>query len=166
GARTLGVEPARNIAALARERGIETVNRFFNGAVGRELRQDVGGARAVIANNVLAHVDDPIDFLSGCRELVTDDGLVVVEVPYAGDMLERVEFDTIYHEHLCYFAVGPLARLAERAGLRIVRVERFAIHGGSMRVYFARGRGDEPEIDELRRREDQTGLTTLEAWQE
>src|SRR5262245_8641462 len=139
GLRTLGVEPARNIAAMARARGIETVSRFFDWQVGRELAASYGKARAVVANNVLAHVDDPRSFLAGCAELIADDGRIVVEVPYAGDLLARCEYDTIYHEHLCYFTIGPLARIGEGAGLAVARVDRLPVHGGSIRVWFRRG---------------------------
>ncbi len=135
--RTLGIEPAGNIARLARDAGIETVNRFFDLACAREMRSAYGSARAVIANNVLAHVDDTLGFLQGCRELVADDGLVIVEVPYLRELVNRLEYDTIYHEHLCYFSVTALASLYRRAGLRIVRVDEVAVHGGSLRVYAA-----------------------------
>jgi SAM-dependent methyltransferase len=138
GVRTLGIEPARNIAAEATASGIDTVNEFFTRELGARLRAERGAARVVVANNVLAHVDDPADLLAGCRELLADDGMIVVEVPYVGDMLDRVEYDTIYHEHLSYFAIAPLLRLAERVGLRIVRIDRVAVHGGSLRVYFSR----------------------------
>ncbi len=137
GVRTLGIEPASNIARLAQANGVETVNRFFDRACGREMRGSYGPARAVIANNVLAHVDDTLGFLQGCRELVADDGLVIVEAPYLRELIDRLEYDTIYHEHLCYFSVTALASLYQRAGLRIVRVDEVAVHGGSLRVYAA-----------------------------
>lgn len=137
GARVLGVEPAANIAALARDRGIPTVVEFFGGGIGPRLRQEHGAARAVIGNNVLAHVDDPVAFLADARALVAEDGLVIVEVPYLREMLDRLEYDTIYHEHLCYFSVAALTRIAERAGLSVVRVDRVPVHGGSIRVYAA-----------------------------
>jgi hypothetical protein len=135
GVRTLGIEPARNIAAIARGRGIETVEHFFDRDVAERVRTSHGPARAVIANNVLAHVDDTLGFLRSCRALVRDDGIVVVEVPYVREMLERLEYDTVYHEHLCYFSVGSLLRLFGEAGLRVIRVDRVPVHGGSVRVY-------------------------------
>jgi hypothetical protein len=164
GVRVLGVEPARNIAALARDRGIDTVNRFFDGSLARDLRAGHGPARAVVANNVLAHVDDPIDFLAGCRELIADDGLVMIEVPYAREMLERLEYDTVYHEHLCYFAVAPLSRMAAAVGLRIARIDEVSVHGGSIRVYFGRGAGDAPGITARIHAEAEAGVTRLDAW--
>ena len=135
GIRTLGVEPAENIAELARSRGIETVARFFDENTALEIREEYGLAKAVIANNVLAHVDETRDFLLGCTRLLDPDGLVVVEVPYLRDLVERLEYDTIYHEHLCYFSVRALQILFASVGLSIVQVEHQPVHGGSLRVY-------------------------------
>lgn len=140
GVRLLGVEPAVNIAAMAVERGIPTEVTFFSGAEGARLRATHGPASAIIGNNVLAHVNDPVDFLSGAATWIADDGRVIVEVPYLGEMLDRVEYDTIYHEHLSYFSVTALLTLAERAGLRVVRVDRVPVHGGSIRTWFAPAR--------------------------
>jgi hypothetical protein len=135
GIRTLGVEPARNLAEVARANGIETVDHFFSSATARAVRESYGTAKAVIANNVLAHVDDTHDFLCGARHLLAGDGLLVFEVPYVAELLERLEYDTIYHEHLCYFSVMALRKLCEGAGLGIVRIDRVPVHGGSLRVY-------------------------------
>lgn len=170
--RTLGVEPARNIAALARASGVDTVEEFFGLATAREVRAQHGAARAVIGNNVLAHVDDPRDFLAGAAELVADDGLVVTEVPYLGEMVDRLEYDTIYHEHLCYFSVTALLRLAEAAGLRIARVERYGVHGGTIRVYYAPARtrpdhaGPVLAMAEAEARAGLTGLPRFERFRE
>ena len=138
GVRTLGIEPARNIAELARSRGIETLPEFFNGETARQVRAEWGPARAVIGNNVLAHVDDTQDFLRGCRDLLTEDGLVVIEVPYLGEFLDRLEYDTVYHEHLCYFSVTALLHLCDAVGLSIVRIDKVPVHGGSLRMYAGR----------------------------
>jgi SAM-dependent methyltransferase len=162
GMRTLGVEPASNIAAIAREAGVPTVEEFFGLEVAAAVRRESGAATAVIANNVLAHVDDPRDFLSGCRELLADDGRVIVEVPYLRDLLERLEYDTIYHEHLCYFSVTALMYLFSAAGLSIDRVQRIPVHGGSLRVYASRAeqRTDHaPEALKMADEETVRGLT-------
>jgi len=135
GVRTLGIEPATNIAEMARADGIHTVDCFFSGPAARRIRETHGPARAVIANNVLAHVDDPQDFLAGCKALLAEQGRVVIEVPYVRDLLERLEYDTIYHEHLCYFSVSTLVRLCDAVGLSIVRMEHVPVHGGSLRMY-------------------------------
>lgn len=139
GVKALGIEPARNIAELARERGIDTICRFFDENVGREVRVERGAAAAAVANNVLAHVDDTRGFLAGMRELVAPDGMVVVEAPYLDELLERLEYDTVYHEHLCYFSVAALAHLYREAGLSIVRIDRVPVHGGSLRIHARPG---------------------------
>ena len=138
GVRTLGVEPATNIAEIARGRGIETVNRFFDRETAADVRDSYGNAKAVIGNNVFAHVDDSRGFLRGCRDLLADDGLVIIEAPYLREMIERLEYDTVYHEHLCYFSVTALRTLCESAGLSLVAVDRVPVHGGSIRMYAGR----------------------------
>ncbi len=135
GVSTLGIEPAANIAQMACANGITTINRFFNSAIALEMRNSYGAAKIVIANNVLAHVDDPLDFLYGCRELIAKDGLIVIEVPYLRNLIEGLEYDTIYHEHLCYFSINTLCRLVDAVGLVICRVDHVSVHGGSVRIY-------------------------------
>jgi hypothetical protein len=167
GVRVLGVEPAGNIAALAVERGIPTENVFFDRDVGQRLRQRHGPARAVIGNNVLAHVDDPGGFLSGATSLLDTGGLVIVEVPYLGEMLERTEYDTIYHEHLCYFSITALLRLCEAAGLVVVRIDHVPVHGGSLRVYAGRQEdhpGHDAAVLRLGEAERAAGITSLAGW--
>jgi C-methyltransferase C-terminal domain/Putative zinc binding domain/Methyltransferase domain len=135
GAKTLGIEPAENIAEIARANGIETVNHFFNSMTASRILNSHGPARAIIANNVLAHVDDTGDFLGGCKELLDRNGLLVIEVPYVRDLIQQLEYDTIYHEHLCYFSVSALLRLCGAAGLSIIRIDHVSVHGGSLRMY-------------------------------
>jgi hypothetical protein len=101
----------------------------------QKVRAEHGAARALMGNNVLAHVDDPVGFLQGAAEIISGDGAVVIEAPYLGHLLERVEYDTVYHEHLSYFSVTALARMFERAGLRLARIDRVKVHGGSIRLY-------------------------------
>ena len=137
GVRVLGVEPARNIAELARERGVPTVAEFFDLELAKGLRDEHGPALAVIANNVLAHVDHTVDFLRGAAALLAEAGRVVTEFPYLRPMIEGLEYDTVYHEHLCYFSVLPLLRMFENAGLTIQRIDPMDVHGGSLRVWSA-----------------------------
>ncbi len=167
GVRTLGVEPASNIAAIARAHGIETVGDFFDHRTGERLRAEHGPARAVFGNNVLAHVDDTQDFLRGAKALI-EDGLIIIEVPYARTMLERLEYDTVYHEHLCYFSVTTLEALCRSVGLTLVRVDEVPVHGGSIRMYAGR-----PEhhpaiganVQDMMDDERAIGLASLERWQ-
>lgn len=139
----LGVEPAGNIAAAAREAGIRTEAVFFGADVAQRLVADYGRADVVHANNVLAHVPDLRGFVRGLRALLKDEGVISIEVPYLKDLLDHVEFDTIYHEHLCYLSLTALRRLFASEGLRIAGVERLAIHGGSLRVFAVRGEAAE-----------------------
>jgi hypothetical protein len=168
GAKTLGVEPATNIAEMASADGVETVTLFFNSSVAREIREEHGRAKAVIANNVLAHVDDTRDFLLGCRELLDEGGLAVVEVPYVLDLIERLEYDTIYHEHLCYFSVSTLARLCDAVGLSIQRMDHVPVHGGSLRMYAAARqdqKGHSNEVLAWLERESCLGLTDISLYE-
>ncbi len=167
GVKTLGIEPARNLAEIARAKGIATIDRFFESEVGKCVRGSHGPARAVIANNVLAHVDETRDFLCGARELIADDGLVIMEVPYLRDLVNRLEYDTIYHEHLCYFSATTLARLCEAADLSLVRVDYVPVHGGSLRMYAGRREyhpSHTPAVMELLEQERREGLTSRERY--
>jgi SAM-dependent methyltransferase len=150
GMRVLGIEPARNVAKVAEERGIPTVTEFFGRALALQLREAGDTADVLHAHNVLAHVADPNDVVGGMAVALRPGGVIVVEVPYVRDLLERVEFDTIYHEHLCYFSLSALDRLFERHRLRIAGVERIPVHGGSLRLFVERA--DSPGEDPWRAR--------------
>ncbi len=141
GVPVLGIEPAANVARVAREeRGVPTLCEFFGEPLARKLRDEGKRADVIHGNNVLAHVADLNGFVRGLALVLQDTGLAVIEVPYVKDMIDRCEFDTIYHEHLCYFSLTALYHLFGRHGLAIVDVERLPIHGGSLRV-FARREG-------------------------
>ena len=131
----IGVEPATNIAAVALEKDIPTVCDFFSSQLVEKLIEDYGRADVIHANNVLAHVPDLNGVVYGLRRFVKNSGVIIVEVPYVRDMVDGTEFDTVYHEHLCYFSVTALTRLFERHGLVIHDVERLKIHGGSLRIF-------------------------------
>jgi len=137
GVPVLGVEPALNIARVAEERGIRTVAEFFDEALARDLLARHGPADVIHAHNVLAHVADLGGVVRGIRTLLRPAGVAVIEVPYLRDLVERCEFDTIYHEHLCYFSVTALDRLFRRHRLILSEVERVPIHGGSLRLFVA-----------------------------
>lgn len=166
GVRTLGVEPATNVAAMATASGVETVNEFFSLAVARALRASRPAARVVAGNNVLAHVDDPADFLAGCRELLSDDGLITIEVPYVGELLDRLEYDTVYHEHLSYFSIASMLHLCNRVGLRAVRIDHLPVHGGTYRFYLSRSAATHaPDVLAQAEAEARAGVTSLERHQ-
>ncbi len=168
GVKVLGVEPATNIARMANSDGVETVNEFFSSGTAPMIRSQYGSAKAVIGNNVLAHVDDTKDFLLGCKMLLADDGYVITEVPYLREFFEKSEFDTVYHEHLCYFGVNSLIRLCDAAGLAIRRIDEVSVHGGSIRMYAERserGNGHAADVLEMAEREERAGLTRFETFE-
>ncbi len=136
GISVLGIEPAVNIARVAREeRDVETVCDFFSESLAREFRASDRAADVIHAHNVLAHVADLNGFVQGLALALKDDGAAVIEVPYVKDMIDRCEFDTIYHEHLCYFSLTALDNLFRRHGLRVQDVNQTQIHGGSLQIF-------------------------------
>jgi SAM-dependent methyltransferase len=139
GVPVLGIEPAVNIAQVARQRGIETITEFFSRELAVRLAREGRVADVLHANNVLAHVSDLRGVVAGICAVLKPGGVAVIEVPYLRDLLENLEFDTVYHEHLCYFALTPLVTLFASEGLAIVCVERVAVHGGSLRIFAQRG---------------------------
>jgi SAM-dependent methyltransferase len=164
GVPVLGIEPARNVARVAiEERGIPTVVEFFGQALAARLASEGKRADVLHANNVLAHVADLRGFVAGIRELLSEDGVAVLEFPYLGDMIDHCEFDTIYHEHLCYFSLAALDHLFARSGLKAIQVERLAIHGGSLLLQVARAeapRAPDPSVAALLEEETKRGMKT------
>jgi SAM-dependent methyltransferase len=161
GIKTLGVEPATNIAKIARGHGIETINDFFTEKTALDIAE-TRTAKAILATNVFAHVDDLDGFVRGVDVLLEDDGVFVIEVPYLLDLLQKMLFDTIYHEHLSYFALGPLTKLFERFHMRIVNVKRIQSHGGSVRIYVSRSSSEiapNESVERLLGQEKQSGLS-------
>jgi SAM-dependent methyltransferase len=131
----LGIEPAANIAQVAREKGIETWTEFFGLKLAQRLGAERGRADLILGNNVFAHAPDINDFTAGLSELLATGGRTVLEFPYGVELVEKTEFDTIYHEHVFYFTLTPLVPLFRRHGLEIFHVERLPIHGGSLRLH-------------------------------
>jgi hypothetical protein len=131
----LGVEPAANVAEAARAKGIRTVVRFLGPDTGAEIAAEHGRADLVAANNVFAHVPDIRGFAAGLRALVKDSGLVTLEFPHLLRLIERRQYDTIYHEHFSYLTLLTAKRALETAGLRVVDVDELSTHGGSLRVH-------------------------------
>lgn len=137
----LGVEPAVNIAGVAEERGVPTVSEFFGIELAEQLRGRGDVADVIHANNVVAHVADLHGVVKGMSILLKPDGVAVIENHYVKDMIDHVEFDSVYHEHLCYYSATSFRNLFAQHGLTLVDVERLAVHGGSLRLYFQRSDG-------------------------
>ncbi|MFV2067599.1 MAG: class I SAM-dependent methyltransferase [Pirellulales bacterium] len=160
-----GVEPAVNVAEVAhRDHGIPTWPAFFDPSLARQIRQARGAADVVHAHNVLAHVADLNGFVAGLRHLLKPSGILVIEVPYVRDLIESVQFDTIYHEHRCYFSLTALDHLARRNGLVVTDVERIAIHGGSLRLVLGRQGTTGTRVAELLEEEANWGIVSSRAY--
>ena len=137
----LGIDPARGPADAAQKAGVPTLCTFFGKDLAEQLRGEGRIADLVLANNVLAHVADLNGFVEGIRTMLKDEGLAVLEMPYVVDLIDHCEFDTIYHQHLCYFSVTALNRLFRRHSLFLNDIRRIPIHGGSLRLFV--GKQDE-----------------------
>jgi hypothetical protein len=161
----LGVEPAANVAEVAESRGIRTVVEFLGPETGRQVADEHGRADLVVGNNVLAHVPDLRGFVAGLRALVKDTGLVTLEFPHLLRLIERRQYDTIYHEHYSYLSLLTSSRALQTAGLRVVDVEEIDTHGGSLRVHARPEEcGGEPtvRVKEVLDAEAAAGLHTLD----
>lgn len=163
----LGIEPALNIASVAQERGIRTITDFFSSVLATQLVRDWIKADIIHANNVLAHVAKINDVISGIATLLKDEGLVIIEAPYVRDTIDKVEFDQIYHEHLCYFSLTSLRYLFARHGMKIVDVERLPIHGGTLRIFASKSETakQEPSVIKLLQEEADWGVQEITSYQ-
>lgn len=137
GVPVLGVDPARNLVEAAQARGVDTVCEFFSSDLAERFVAEGKTADIVHANNVLAHVPQINDVVAAMRRILRPEGVVVIETPYLRDMIEKLEFDTTYHEHLFYYSFSSLKEILERNGLTPTSVERLNVHGGSLRVFAA-----------------------------
>jgi SAM-dependent methyltransferase len=169
----LGVEPALNIAKVAEERGVKTVSEFFGVDVANQLQAQYGTADVIHANNVVAHVADLHGVVEGMSILLKPDGVAVIENHYVKDLIDGVEFDSVYHEHLCYYSVTSFRNLFAMHGLTLVDVERLPVHGGSLRVYFQRADGPrslekegKPRVDTLLKEEEEWGVQHYSFYQD
>lgn len=163
----LGIEPAANVAQTAIAAGISTEIRFF----GEETARDLAGrglqADLIVGNNVFAHVPDLNDFVEGLAVLVKPEGVISLEFPHLLQLIQGVQFDTIYHEHFSYFSLIAVERVMAAHGLRVFDVKELPTHGGSLRVFACRasaGRPTEDTVSSLRRREEAAGLFNIETY--
>ena len=162
GIEVLGIDPAPGPAAVAVEHGVPTLVEFFGKEVAERLISEGVEADVLIGNNVLAHVPDQNAFVGAMATLLAPTGSIVMEVPYVRDLIEHTEFDTIYHEHHCYFSVRSLESLFSRHGLHLNRVEHHSIHGGSLRFFASADPAREASVDEYLVAEGEAGMDTIE----
>jgi C-methyltransferase C-terminal domain/Putative zinc binding domain/Methyltransferase domain len=164
----LGIDPARNVAAAAAARGVPTIVKMFSRETARELADAGTRADLLVGANVMAQVPDVNDFVGGIKLLLAPRGVVTIEFPHLLRLIERNEFDTIYHEHFSYFSLHTAERLFAAHGLTLFDVEELSTHGGSLRIYARHAEEDTPAVSDratqLRQREDSAGLERLETY--
>lgn len=161
GVPVLGIDPAAGPVRSARESGVPTLQAFFGADLARELAGEGRRADVMIANNVAAHVDGINDFIEGFAILLKDDGIARIEVAYLRDMIEKCEFDTVYHEHYFYWSISAMARLVERHGLQLNDAECLPIHGGSIRFTLSRRPGRSRRLEALLAEEADLGMDDI-----
>jgi hypothetical protein len=164
GCRVLGFEPVKKLSDIANRDGILTVNHFFSSATARDVAETYGNARVITATNVFAHIDDLDDAIRGVDLLLAENGIFVVEAPDLTHLLSRLEYDTIYHEHLSYFSLTPLVPFFRKNGFSIFNVQKMDIHGGSNRMYICRkgARPTEKIVSSLLKDEDDRKIHSLQ----
>ncbi len=166
GARTLGVDPAENLAEFSRETGIERYRGFFGADTAGEIADRWGRAALVTATNTFPHIPDLGGFVAGLDAVLAPGGAFVLEAHYLVDLLDQLAFDTVYHEHVSYWALGPMMRLFEDHGMEIVRAERLPIHHGQLRAtVMRRGEGEvDGSVAEVLAAERQLGIDRFDTW--
>ncbi|KZD00631.1 MULTISPECIES: class I SAM-dependent methyltransferase [unclassified Thalassospira] len=164
----LGVEPAANIAKEAEKKGVKSLVAFFGKETAEKVVAEHGHANLTAANNVLAHVPDINDFVSGFATVLADDGVSTFEFPHLLNLLEKTQFDTIYHEHFSYLSLYAVEKCFEQNGLKVFDVEELPTHGGSLRVWAQKTIGTRPEtgrLRALRTKEANAGIATLACYE-
>ena len=166
--KVIGVEPAENVAEISRVLGIETISEFFSSELATELLHKHGYPKLIIANNVMAHVPDLIDFIKGLAILCGPETQISIENPSLANILIGMQFDTIYHEHYSYLSTSAVSTLSEKNGLRLSKVEELAIHGGSNRYWLSKlapGSFIHPSVDRVQKFEIDSGLFNPIEWE-
>ncbi len=162
----MGIDPASGPVAAARARGIETIEGYFDEAMAEALHARGIKADVIVANNVLAHVPDPVGFLRGAALLLAENGILVLEMGWARALLEQRSFDTVYHEHHCYFTAKALLQLFARAGLTIHTMEPIDVQGGSLRVRAGHDGITDTTTHALVEAETRAGVFDASCWQQ
>lgn len=164
----LGIEPARNIAKIAQEKGIQTISKFFGEKLAHELFNEGKSADLILGNNVLAHVPDLNDFIKGLKVLLKKEGIITLEFPHLLQLMKMNQFDTIYHEHYSYFSFSSLVRIFTFHDFDIFDVEKLSTHGGSLRIFVKHSNNLEyktsTNIEKLLEEEEKFGLNNIETY--
>lgn len=136
--RVLGIEPSANVANIARKNGIDTITTFFSSKLVKKIVKKYGHASVITGTNVFAHIDDLNDFMKGTNMLLKKDGILVIEAPYLVNLIDNLEYDTIYHEHLSYLSIKPVMEFCKKHSMELFNIEMQKIHGGTARYFIGR----------------------------
>jgi len=162
--KVLNIEPAHNIAEVARKKGIETINKFFTKKLAKEIIKKYRHASVVTANNITAHTDTVKELFDGVKELLADNGIFIFETHWVRNLIGEGGFDQVYHEHLSYYSLHALKHLVESVGMSIFDVETVPIQGESMRVYVSKNRKPKASVANFLKREKSLGLNDFEVF--
>ena len=167
GVRAIGIEPALNVAEISRKLGVETISEFFSSALAKDLLTKFGCPKLIIANNVMAHVPDLRDFMTGLSLLCGPDTQISIENPSIANILVGMQFDTIYHEHYSYLSASSVSRISTNFGLQLYKVDELSIHGGSNRYWLnkpSNSNSIDPSVNRVTNFEIDKGLFDLQEW--
>ena len=167
GCKILGIDPAKNVVDFANRQNIETIPNFFNSKTAKEISLERGKAGIIIANNVIAHVSDPKDFIKGIKLMLSKNGVAIIECQYFPFLLFNNQFDNVYHEHRSFFSLTPINKLVKNEGLKIIDVEEHDTQGGSIRFFLTHStskRKIKKSVTEMLSNEKQIGLFKLETY--
>lgn len=162
----LGIDPAPNQVEAAVKAGVPSINAFFSADLSESLKAEGKLADVIIGNNVLAHVADTHDFVKGIGTLLKEDGMAVLEMHYVRDLVDHTEFDTIYHEHLCYFSVTAVGKLFRKHGMHVNDVRRIPIHGGSIRIYVEKTEAPTETLERILSEEHELGIDSFDYYED
>ncbi len=162
--KTLGIEPAENLAKISVSRGVETIPKFFSEDLAAEITRKHGNAKVVVANNVVAHIDNLCGLFNGIKILIGNNGVFVFEVHWVGNLIGDGGFDQIYHEHLSYFSLHALRNIVKSVGMDIFDLEMVPIHGESMRVFVSAEKEQSEAVESHIAREKSMGIDRLETY--
>jgi len=168
GVQTCGIDISRNITELARHKGLDVITGYFDSDMAKQIRQKYGPADIVTGSNAFPHNDRPEQILLAAQDVLKDNGHICLEMMYAGSLLEKLQWDSMYHEHLSYFCLSTLEVLLDRFGFHAVHAEIVPMHAGSLRVVAAKDPNEkaDPSVEALLSAEKALGLTSLEKWRD
>jgi len=163
----LGVDPAKNIAEIANRNGINTLQEFWSSSLANQIVADSGQAKVLFARNVIPHVSELLDVMKGIEFVLRDDGVGIIEFHDAGKILKELHYDSIYHEHLCYFSIESMTYLLNRFALHPFHIEKSPISGGSRVIYFSKAKRQKtPDLQEAVIEENSNKVNKLSSWKD